>query len=216
MESQNPVVQSLFVVVSFAFFLLFSFHSQSFLIFLSFFILLVSYFMLFTQHSIEKRVSSLASWTVGVLYCGVFTGVVSLGVKRFGVNYFIALLILSFATDTFAYLGGRLVGKHPLAPLISPKKTLEGSLVGLICGAGIGAFFLTTLPNKSPLFVLLLACVATSLFSQVGDLFESMIKRHSGVKDSGRILPGHGGILDRIDGLLFAGPVIYLWMDFYM
>lgn len=216
MESQNPIVQSLFVVVSFAFYLLFSFYSQSFLVFLSFFILLVTYFMLFTRHSLEKRVSGLASWTVGVLYCGVFTGVVSLGVNRFGDEYFIALLLLSFATDTFAYLGGRLVGKRPLAPLISPKKTLEGSLVGLLCGAGIGAAYLMTLPHKSPFFVLILACFAASLFSQVGDLFESLIKRHSGVKDSGRILPGHGGILDRIDGLLFAGPVIYLWMDFYL
>jgi phosphatidate cytidylyltransferase len=215
-EKDKTLIQALFVVIAFASFLTFSFYSQSILVFISFFILLVTYFMLFTQLTIERRVMGLSSWTMGILYCGVFTGIVTLGVRHFGSNYFVALLLVSFLTDTFAYLGGRLIGKRPLAPAISPKKTIEGSFIGLLGGAGAATYYLSQLPNKSPIIIIVITALSASLFSQVGDLFESMIKRYSGVKDSGRILPGHGGILDRIDGVLFAGPIIYLWMDLFL
>jgi phosphatidate cytidylyltransferase len=98
--------------------------------------------------------------------------------------------------------------------MISPGKTREGALVGLLGGAVSCFFYLKSAMPPQSLPLLLMTCILASLFSQVGDLFESMLKRHSGVKDSGKILPGHGGILDRIDGLLFAGPIIYLWMVF--
>ncbi len=212
-EKNNKLVQALFVCITFSFFLVFTFYSQSFITFMSLFITLVTYFILCVDERISTRVSRLTSWTVGALYCGGFTGVVTHGVLVFGGNYFTGLLILSFLTDTFAYLGGRLVGKTPLAPQISPKKTLEGSVAGLVGGSVCGFWFLTTLQHSSPTWVILVVCISGSLFSQVGDLFESTLKRYSGVKDSGKILPGHGGILDRIDGLLFAGPVLYLWMQ---
>jgi len=215
-EQRSRLVQSLFVVVSFAFYLTFSFQSQSFLVFLSFFVLLVTYFMLFTKDTIERRVNGLASWTVGVLYCSIFTGVISLGLLKFGSPYFLAVLLVSFVTDTLAYLGGRAFGCHPLAPEISPKKTLEGALVGLVGGSLVAGLYMKGSPHSSPLWLVGIVALAGSLFSQVGDLFESMIKRHSGVKDSGNLMPGHGGLLDRIDGVLFAAPVIYIWMDFYL
>ena len=215
-EKKSRLIQFLFVSIAFSFFVVFTYFSQSMLTFLSFFILLVAYFILCSSEEIQSRVNKLTSWTVGVLYCGAFTGVVSLGIKNFGGNYFTALLILSFLTDTFAYLGGRAFGKHPLAPRISPKKTVEGSIAGLIGGGCFGFWFLSTLNHTSTIPVLIITCVASSLFSQVGDLFESTIKRYSDVKDSGKILPGHGGILDRIDGLLFAGPVVFLWMQAFL
>lgn len=211
-EPVSLVIRCLFVCIGFSFFLTFTFLSQSFLVFLSVFIFLVTYFVLFTNHSIEKRVNSLASWTVGILYCGVFTGTVVMALSEFGGQFFVALLLVSFLTDTFAYLGGRLIGKHPLSPQLSPKKTLEGSLIGLAGGSISAFYYLQTLEHTSPVYLTIITCAAASLFSQVGDLFESMIKRYSGVKDSGKILPGHGGVLDRIDGLLFAAPFIYLWM----
>lgn len=212
-EKKNLVVRALFVCITFAFFLVFTFYSQSFIAFMSLFITLVAYFILCVNESVSTRVSKLTSWTVGALYCGGFTGVVVHGVLVYGGNYFTGLLILSFITDTFAYLGGRLFGKTPLAPQISPKKTIEGSIAGLVGGSLFGIWFLSSLDHKSPLWVIIIVCISSSLFSQVGDLFESTLKRYSGVKDSGKILPGHGGVLDRIDGLLFAGPVVYLWMQ---
>ena len=212
-EKESKIVRSLFVCLAYAFFLVFTFYSQSLLVFLSFFVLLVAYFILCSDAPIESRVSRLTTWTVGVLYCGAFTGVVTTGVIQFGGRYFIAVLILSFLTDTFAYLGGRAFGKHPLAPQISPKKTVEGGVSGLIGGSALGYWYLSTISHSSPMWIVLLTCISASLFGQVGDLFESAIKRHSGVKDSGKIMPGHGGFLDRIDGLLFAGPVVYLWMQ---
>ncbi len=212
-EKKNRVIQALFVVITFSFFLVFTFYSQSFIAFMSLFITLVSYFILCVDETIPGRISKLTSWTVGALYCGGFTGVVTHGVLVYGGNYFTGLLLLSFLTDTFAYLGGRMFGRTPLAPQISPKKTLEGGIAGLLGGSLCGFWFLSSLEHTSPMWVLIAICVASSLFSQVGDLFESTLKRFSGVKDSGKILPGHGGVLDRIDGLLFVGPVLYLWMQ---
>lgn len=214
-EKNSLLVRALFVTITFSFFLTYTFFSQSFLAFLCLFILLVTYFVVCVDIPIEKRIAKLTSWTVGALYCGGFTGSVVFGIAQYGGNFFTALLTLSFLTDTFAYLGGKVLGKTPLAPSISPKKTVEGSLIGLIGGSGFGFWFLSTLNHSSPTWVLILTCIAASLFSQVGDLFESTLKRFSGVKDSGKILPGHGGILDRIDGLLFAGPVVLLWMQVF-
>lgn len=212
-EKKNKLIQMLFVCITFAFFLVFTFYSQSFITFMSLFIILVSYFILLVDENVSIRISKLTSWTVGALYCGGFTGVVTHGVLIHGGKFFTGLLILSFLTDTFAYLVGRIAGKHPLAPRISPKKTLEGGLAGLIGGSVCGFWYLSTLEHSSPLWVVVVVCISSSLFSQVGDLFESTLKRFSGVKDSGKILPGHGGVLDRIDGLLFAGPFLYLWMQ---
>lgn len=214
-ESTNKIVQSLFICISFAFFLVFSFYSQSFLVFLGFFVLIVSYFILITKLPIEMRMMKLSLWIMGVLYCGIFTGVVSLGLAQFGSKYFWALTITSFVTDTFAFIGGKWFGKTPVSPMISPKKTVEGSITGLLGGTCFGLLYLLSLKTQSTLTSMILTCLAASFFTQMGDLFESMVKRFSGVKDSGKILPGHGGILDRIDGLLFAAPIIYVWMQFY-
>ena len=212
-EKKNAVIQALFTCLAFAFFLAFTFYSQSFISFITLFVVLVAYFVLMADYPVATKMTKLTWWTTGALYCGGFTGIVVHGISSFGGKFFTALLLLSFMTDTFAYLGGRLLGKTPMAPKISPKKTLEGGAAGLIGGSVSGFLFLSTLPHSSPTWVVVFTCLSASLFTQVGDLFESAIKRYSGVKDSGKILPGHGGVLDRIDGLLFAGPVVYLWMQ---
>jgi len=121
-----------------------------------------------------------------------------------------AVVITVFVADTVAYLAGRLAGRHLLAPRLSPKKTWEGFVAGAV--AGIFAAFVTLYPERhhylsAPQAVVLgLAVVAAAV---VGDLFESALKRDLDVKDTGRLLGGHGGVLDRVDALLFAAPAAY-------
>lgn len=123
-----------------------------------------------------------------------------------GMTWFLGLLAIVFAGDIGAYLTGMTFGRHKLMPAISPKKTLEGALGGLIASILVGLAFAQWLDQPS-IFLGLLAGTA-GVIAQFGDLFESQLKRVADVKDSGRIMPGHGGVLDRIDGVLFASPVI--------
>jgi len=120
---------------------------------------------------------------------------------------FFLLFVISFS-DIFAYFGGKRFGKSMLAPTISPKKTWEGSFFGVMGGGIVGAVFGEITMSMFWLYGMLLAMVM-AVVGQFGDLIESKIKRLCNVKDSGKILPGHGGILDRIDGHMLAAPVFY-------
>ncbi len=120
---------------------------------------------------------------------------------------FYLLFVISFS-DIFAYFGGKRFGKSLLAPAISPKKTWEGCFFGVVGGGLVGAVFGEITMSMFWVNAMLMA-VILSVFGQFGDLIESKIKRLCNVKDSGKILPGHGGILDRIDGHMFAAPVFY-------
>ena len=120
---------------------------------------------------------------------------------------FYLLFVISFS-DIFAYFGGKRFGKSMLAPTISPKKTWEGSFFGVVGGGIVGAVFGEITMSMFWLYGMLLAMVL-AIVGQFGDLIESKIKRLCNVKDSGKILPGHGGILDRIDGHMLAAPVFY-------
>jgi len=142
------------------------------------------------------------------------------------------LLLVVWAGDIFAYFVGRSVGRHLMSPRISPKKTWEGAIASLLASLVVGMLLYnyalpisTALLNahliqrqdgyfalqKPPLWPTLLLSAAINLAAQFGDLVESLIKRGAGVKDSGSILPGHGGMLDRIDALLFAAPVLWYY-----
>ena len=127
-----------------------------------------------------------------------------------GFLWLFTLVLTVFAGDTLAFYTGTYWGRHKLCPSISPGKTIEGSLGGL--GANILAALIMKLffPAEVGWGQLLLFCLLSGIAGQMGDLFESQMKRVSGIKDSGGLLPGHGGILDRIDALLFASPVAYL------
>ena len=120
---------------------------------------------------------------------------------------FFLLFVISFS-DIFAYFGGKRFGKSMLAPTISPKKTWEGCFFGVVGGGFVGAVFGEITMSMFWLYGMLLAMVL-AIVGQFGDLIESKIKRLCNVKDSGKILPGHGGILDRIDGHMLAAPVFY-------
>lgn len=126
----------------------------------------------------------------------------------------LAIFIFIWVNDTGAYLVGSRWGKRRLAPNISPKKSVEGSIGGLLLVL-LSAVVLRLLlfPELSWLRILLIAAVV-AIFGTIGDLFESSLKRQAGVKDSGKLIPGHGGILDRIDSLLLAVPAVYLLLAF--
>lgn len=128
-----------------------------------------------------------------------------------GHRWLLAALAIVWAADTGAYFVGRKFGKRKLSPRISPNKTIEGMLGGVVSGVVVGVVF-ALLAGATPAQLPIVALVAlvVVLFSVVGDLFESLLKRHAGVKDSGHLIPGHGGILDRIDGVVAALPVFAL------
>jgi len=142
------------------------------------------------------------------------------------------LLLLVWAGDIFAYFVGRSLGRHLMSPRVSPKKTWEGALASMIASVGVGMLLYnyalpisTSLLNarliekkdglfaleKAPLWPIILLSAAINVAAQLGDLVESLIKRGAGVKDSGTILPGHGGMLDRVDALLFAAPLLWYY-----
>lgn len=126
-------------------------------------------------------------------------------------HYVLGIIILIWSSDVFAYLVGSFIGKHKLYERISPGKTWEGSIGSAILTIGcsfIIAHFYPELPLKHWVAISVIVCV----FGTIGDLVESMLKRQAGVKDSGKIMPGHGGILDRFDSLLFVAPFIYAYL----
>lgn len=127
------------------------------------------------------------------------------------INAVFGLLLLIWTNDTFAYLIGSLIGSHKMFPSVSPKKSWEGFFGGLIFSLIVGwllSMWLTTLPLKDWLVFAVIATVVGT----AGDLFESMIKRNLGLKDSGKIMPGHGGFLDRFDAFIFCIPFVFAYL----
>jgi phosphatidate cytidylyltransferase len=155
----------------------------------------------------------------------------ALGILGFGIPYFalpiasvyrlreldpwvvFLLLAIVWLGDTAAFYVGSRIGRHKLAPVISPKKSWEGAAAGFVMAAVVAVVW-TLLRLGRMDYGVLAAALVTAMAAQIGDLVESMIKRGSGVKDSGRVLPGHGGVLDRMDAMLFAAPVLLfaLWL----
>ncbi len=160
-------------------------------------------------HVVEKGIQA-------VIYIPLFLAmIVLLRNGPQGIAWIFFLLFIVFAGDVGAFYTGKFFGKHKLSPSISPGKTIEGSIGGMIFCIIVGYVFMRLfLPhlNGSMIFVLF---VIVNIAAQTGDLFESQLKRVGKIKDSGNILPGHGGILDRIDALLFAAPVLYFLKLFF-
>jgi phosphatidate cytidylyltransferase len=147
--------------------------------------------------------------TVGVLYTfGAWKFAPSL--HAISPYWLLFALVLNWAGDIAAYYFGRTFGRRKLAPSISPGKTWEGAIASLITAAVFGWFYITRLlPHVNPLYAVPIA-LAGNAAGQIGDLAESAIKRGAGVKDSGSLLPGHGGLLDRLDSTIFTLPVVYV------
>ena len=127
----------------------------------------------------------------------------------------LGLLILIWTNDTMAYFTGRVLGKTPVFKRISPKKTVEGTVGGALFTL-VGAYVISLSTSEFPLEFWCISALLIVPMSIFGDFFESLLKRAVNVKDSGSILPGHGGILDRFDSLIFSVPIFYFWVVFYL
>ena len=117
------------------------------------------------------------------------------------------IFLCSWGCDTCAYCVGMLIGKHKMAPVLSPKKSVEGAVGGVAGAVLLGVIYAAA--TKGPMAEYALICGVGALISMVGDLAASAIKRNMGIKDYGKLIPGHGGILDRFDSVIFTAPVIY-------
>lgn len=149
-----------------------------------------------------------------VAYIGLPLGAIAAVRATAGREALILLMLTIVISDSAQYYSGRAFGRRPLAPAISPKKTREGAIGGVL----FGALFMTVAARwvfpGAPLALMLLVSACITAVGIVGDLFESMLKRGAGVKDSSHLIPGHGGLLDRIDSWLFAGPVYYVFVHY--
>ena len=183
-------------------------------------LLWLRFFHFASDHETWARVFKLAAGTLAVVPAWCALGLIHSSQPNGHIWLFVALAIV-WAADSGAYFAGRHFGGHwfagrKLAPRISPNKTLEGLLGGLAAGmlvAAVGALLAGA--GMAQLPGVLLVAIFTVLFSVVGDLFESLLKRHVGAKDSGDVIPGHGGVLDRIDGVLAALPIFVLGKEVF-
>ncbi|MCK5533683.1 CDP-archaeol synthase [bacterium] len=186
--------------------------------------LLITFFLLlfFTIRIIKGEVSgsisALGTTLLGIFYVAWFSGYLILirNLRPYGRQYTYILFVTIWILDTAAYLGGMKFGRHKLAKSISPNKTIEGAVTAVLF-AQITLFiskwwFFDSLRYRDCFIIALILGIG----AQLGDLGESLIKRDVGVKDSGNLLPGHGGVLDRFDSLFFAAPLLYYYIRFFM
>lgn len=185
---------------------------------------ILSLILVVVVHTREGAFSNWAWAVAGILYIGLLLSyLVALrlepGTDAFpeaGRNFVFLALLATFASDTSAFFVGRILGRHHMAPRISPAKTWEGAIAGLFGAVIISLLFTLPTPLQVPLDYsqAIFLGVLVSVFGQIGDLVESLLKRNAGVKESGSLMPGHGGLLDRMDSVVFAGVVVYLYYWF--
>ena len=135
------------------------------------------------------------------------------GISGYNPKILISIFILIWTNDSFAYIVGKSIGKHKLLERVSPKKTIEGFLGGVVfavLGSYIIAIYYIQIP-ESKIYIWIIIALIVGVFGTIGDLIESKFKRIAGVKDSGKIMPGHGGVLDRLDSVIFVAPIVYLF-----
>ena len=156
-------------------------------------------------HSSKKYSIKDAFYVIGgVLFLGTSIALLIM-LRHIDLKLFIFLFTITITTDTFAYITGMLIGKHKLLPEVSPKKTWEGVVGGTLMGIFVSAMFYHTCINPEFSYLyLILICAFLSVVGQIGDLVFSAMKRYFGIKDFGNIMPGHGGVLDRLDSIIFV------------
>ncbi|RJX27150.1 MAG: phosphatidate cytidylyltransferase [Desulfurivibrio sp.] len=180
-------------------------------------LMLLAVLAVFTAARLEKPFDLLLKASFGAMYTGLFTAHLILFMALpAGASWLLFLTTITAASDTGAYFTGMSLGRHKLCPSISPKKTVEGLAGGMLCGTGFALLVAFFLFDEVHLGRLAAAALFLSALGVVGDLVESLLKRSMGVKDSGAILPGHGGILDRADSLLLTAPVLYYLVTYHL
>lgn len=163
----------------------------------------------------KYRAEQVMSVYFGFVYAGVMLSFIYL-TRNLPEGKFIVWLIFlcSWGCDTCAYCVGMLIGKHKMAPVLSPKKSVEGAVGGIVGAAILGGVYAAVTGGKTAEYAII--CAVGALISMVGDLAASAIKRNQDIKDYGTLIPGHGGILDRFDSVIFTAPVIYYLAKFLL
>jgi phosphatidate cytidylyltransferase len=171
---------------------------------------------LFRIRDITTAARDIAYAVLGFIYIPfLLMHLVMLRQTAYGWQWLLVIMLIVMTNDSAAYYTGCAFGRHRLYPLVSPKKSIEGALggvVGSICGTLLAKY---TFFPQLPLADALITAVAIGVLGQTGDLFESLLKRSFGVKDSGSIIPGHGGVLDRLDSIIFAAPAMYYYVIYF-
>jgi len=199
-------LMGLFCVLCLATFL---FHRTEWLLSVGF----IGFIFTFGNYAIRYPLISLADATYGFLAffypLGLLTNLYYLRELPHGASWCFFVFLLVWVTDSGAFFVGSAIGKRKLAPNVSPNKSIEGAVGGVLAACCFG-FVFWLIAKEGSLPAILFLSILTSIVAQIGDLFESALKRTAGVKDSGNVIPGHGGILDRFDSFLFAIPIVYL------
>ena len=173
-------------------------------------LLVLTLFITYVFDLTEKRLLNFGMSLMTALYI-VYIGTFFSNYTSENHHYFLVIFAITTGADVFAYLGGSLLGKKKLCPKVSPKKTVEGAICGILGAIVLGLVPIHFIfPSVKIDFKLIVALVVLGVLAEIGDLFASGIKRATGIKDYGDLLPGHGGILDRFDSLLFVSFGLYI------
>ena len=194
------------------FIILFHIEQYNMLLFITFLLLLMMIYVFSFPKYLAEEVSMVF---FGFFYIAIMLSYVYKVRTLHGGELLVWLIFIgAWGSDTCAYCVGTLIGKHKILPILSPKKSLEGCIGGVIGAALLGLLYATVFKNSIegvlyPQFAYALICGVSSVISQLGDLAASAIKRNHEIKDYGKLLPGHGGILDRFDSIIFVAPIVY-------
>lgn len=177
-------------------------------------------FIIFAVALFSKRANPIqnALFTIAGIIYAVLPFALLHNIQSFNEELFskriMGIIFLIWSNDTFAYLGGSLFGKHKMIPRISPGKTWEGTIFGILMTVGV-SFLIQNYWIKEDKILWLIFGITVPILATIGDLVESMLKRQAGIKDSGNIMPGHGGVLDRFDSLIFVSPFVFVILTVY-
>jgi len=181
--------------------------------YLAAFLILILAARLFSPRPVDGAIEDVAATVFGIFYVAfLFSFQVAIRLSPDGKEWLVFLFFIIWASDIGAYSIGVPFGRHRLYEKVSPKKSIEGLIGALAASAGMAVLCKVWFMPSAPAGELIAIALGLALVGTVGDLAESLIKRAAGVKDSGAIIPGHGGVLDRMDSMLFAAPVLYYYL----
>ncbi|MCD4674277.1 MAG: phosphatidate cytidylyltransferase [Anaerolineaceae bacterium] len=207
----------IFLPINVIFFIIASLYSWQKLFIMLFAVLGIIAVIDLAKNRLEGAIARFSTALFGMIYTALFlSSIYRIHVySETGRNQIVLLILTIWATDSAAYFGGMYFGRHRNVFHVSPKKSLEGYISGFVFGLATTIVAHFWFPHVFPLHIAIYIGIAAGVFGQFGDLLESMLKRDAGVKDSSRLIPGHGGILDRFDSLLIAAPFLYFMLIYF-
>ena len=209
----NKIIPTITAVALFLLFYKIDFnrtYNQLFLVITLFVSIKCLFFLFETKYTSITTLSKYIYLIGYILLPFIIITKIPFGIKGYNPKIIISIFILIWANDTFAFIVGKSIGKHKLFERVSPKKTIEGFIGGIVF-AVIASYFISHYYIGGAQKIWIVIALIVGVFGTIGDLIESKFKRIAGVKDSGNIMPGHGGVLDRLDSIIFVAPIIYLF-----